>query len=590
MNAAPYAVSPWRLEGLLESTDTDYIDHLKTELENSLKEIETNRKILTDDISPVDFAYFLSLYERSYRLVLRLECYATLWFDADTQSQDALSFKGQMDQLYLEAQNRPLFFSLWWKALDDAAADRLLAEAGDLTYYLKKMRTFKPYTLSESEEKLINLKNVNGVDAIVTLYDMLTNNFSYTLNLKGEEKTMTREELTNYIRSPKADLRQSAYDELYRVYGEQANILAQMYTHRVRDWANEQMQLRDFQSPIAVRNLMNDIPDGVVDTLLDVVAGESKVFHRYFRLKAKWLGVEQLRRYDLYAPLNTSEKHIDYPQAVDMVLDTLHSFSPILGGYAQRVFADQHIDSEVRLGKRGGAFCASVFPELTPYVLMNYTGNVRDVATLAHELGHAIHSMAAAEHSVFTFHAPLPLAETASVFSEMLLTDRLLQEESDPAVQRDLLVTALDDAYATVLRQTYFVLFEKEAHRLILEGKTFEELNAAYLANLQHQFGDVFEIADVFKWEWICVPHIYHMPFYCYAYSFGQLLVLALYQQYKNEGQSFIPRYLKILAYGGSASPSHILTEAGIDMGSADFWRGGFRVLEGMVDDLEAIG
>ncbi|RME49766.1 MAG: oligoendopeptidase F, partial [Caldilineae bacterium] len=383
---------------------------------------------------------------------------------------------------------------------------------------------------------------------------------------------------------------QAAYDELYRVYSEEGTLLAQIYNYRVRDWANEQINLRRFASPIAVRNLANDIPDAVVDTLLEVVAAEAPVFRRYFALKAKWLGLPRLRRYDLYAPLSTAEKKIPYPDAVNMVLDTFHAFSPPVGAHARRVFAEQHIDSEIRPGKRGGAFCASILPETTPYVLLNYTGEVRDVATLAHELGHAIHAMLAADHSVLTFHAALPMAETASVFAEMLLTDRLLAEEKDPAVRRDLLAAALDDAYATILRQAYFVLFEREAHRLMLEGKTVDELNEAYLQNLHHQFGDAVDVADIFKWEWISIPHIYHTPFYCYAYSFGQLLVLALYRRYKEEGAAFTPHYLKILSYGGAASPAHILTEAGIDMTSPDFWRGGFRVLEEMIDELEAIG
>jgi oligoendopeptidase F len=393
-----------------------------------------------------------------------------------------------------------------------------------------------------------------------------------------------------YVRNPNPEIRQAAYDDMYRVYADDGTLLSQIYNHRVRDWTNEQVKLRSFSSPIADRNLSNDIPDVVVDTLLEVIRDEAPAFRRYFKLKAKWLGLDKLRRYDLYAPLSSSDKEIEYNQAVHMVLDTFDDFSPAVGQHARRVFNDQHIDSKVRAGKRGGAFCASILPEMTPYVLMNYTKDVRDVATLAHELGHAIHSMMAADHSIFTFHSALPLAETASVFSEMLLTDRLLAQEKDPSVRRDILASALDDAYATVLRQAYFVLFEREAHQMVMEGKNMDELNAAYTANLQDQFGDAVDIADIFQWEWISIPHIYHTPFYCYAYSFGQLLVLALYQQYKQEGESFKPKYLKVLSYGGSASPEEILTEAGIDMRSADFWRGGFRVIEGMIDELGAIG
>ena len=197
--------------------------------------------------------------------------------------------------------------------------------------------------------------------------------------------------------------------------------------------------------------------------------------------------------------------------------------------------------------------------------------------------------MLAGHHTTLTFRASLPLAETASIFSEMILTDQLLSEESDVSVRRDVLASKIDDAYATVLRQAYFTLFEREAHDLILKGTTSDMLAERYLVNLREQFGDAAEISDEFRWEWVSIPHIYHTPFYCYAYSFGQLLVLSLYRRYKAEGESFTPKYLKILAYGGSASPAKILGEAGIDIASPAFWQGGFDVIQGMIDELETM-
>jgi oligoendopeptidase F len=349
------------------------------------------------------------------------------------------------------------------------------------------------------------------------------------------------------------------------------------------------MTLRHFDSPIAVRNLTNDIPDPVVDTLLEVSRQNVSVFQDYFRLKADWVGMEKLRRFDLYAPLIEEEKDYPYDEAVAMVLDSLAGFSPVIAEHARQVFVTNHIDSEIRPGKDSGAFCAGMLPGMAPWVLVNYNGKAREVATLAHELGHAIHALMAADHSILTFHSSLPLAETASVFAEMILTERLLAEEPDPAVRRNMLAAAVDDAYATVMRQAYFTLFEREAHRMIKEGKTTDELRAAYLENLREQFGDAVDVDEGFQWEWAAIPHIYDRPFYCYAYSFGQLLVLSLYQQYRQEGESFVPRYLKILAYGGSASPEHILTEAGVDMTSPAFWQGGYDVIRGMVEQLSAL-
>jgi oligoendopeptidase F len=224
---------------------------------------------------------------------------------------------------------------------------------------------------------------------------------------------------------------------------------------------------------------------------------------------------------------------------------------------------------------------------MTPWVKLNYQGRADDVATMAHELGHAIHSMLAEKHSMFTFSSSLPLAETASTFGEMMLIDKLLATETDEAVRRDLLFRQIDDSFATILRQSFFALFEKQAHELVQNNASVDELAAAYMENLKEQFGDAVEVGEEFKWEWISIPHIYFTPFYVYAYAFGQLLVLALYRQYKAEGNSFKPRYIKILSAGGSESPLKICAEAGIDIRSEQFWQGGFDVLSKLVDELE---
>jgi oligoendopeptidase F len=357
----------------------------------------------------------------------------------------------------------------------------------------------------------------------------------------------------------------------------------------VRNWHDEQVVLRGFPSPIAVRNLDNDVPDRAVQVLLEVARENVGIFQRYFRMKAGWLGLPKLRRYDLYAPLASSDRKVDYSDAVRSVLETFDDFHPRLSEYAQRVFAERHLDGEIRKGKRGGAFCYTVLPRYTPWVLVNFAGRVRDVATLAHELGHAIHSMLAGGCSSLTQHASLPLAETASVFAEMLMTDRLLREEPDPLARRELLAAAVDDVYATVLRQAYFVLFEIEAHEAIRAGRSTDELAEIYMGKLREQFGDSVDLAPEFRYEWLSIPHIYQTPFYCYAYSFGQLLVLALYRRFQEEGEAFKPGYLRLLSYGGSARPEQILAEVGIDMTDRSFWQGGFDLVREQIDTLETM-
>jgi oligoendopeptidase F len=527
--------------------------------------------------------------EEMNRQAYRLYGFANLSFSADTQNQTVQTLMGRVQQFVAEMQNQVLFFDLWWKQLDEANAARLMGAAGDYRYWLEEMRHFKKYTLSEAEEKIINIKDVTGSSAINRLYDSFTNRYTYKLEVDGQEQELTRGELMVYVRQGDPDLRARAYQELYRVYGQDASILGQIYQTLVRDWHNENIQLRGFAAPISVRNLANDIPDEVVDTLLNVCQRNSSVFQRYFILKARWLGMDKLRRYDVYAPVAKSNKHYSFADAARMVFDSFNEFDPEFAGMAERVFAKNHLDSEVRKGKRGGAFCSSVDTNLTPWVLLNYQGRPDDVATMAHELGHAIHSMLASSHSLFTFHSSLPLAETASTFGEMMLVDRLLKDEPDENVRRDMLFRQVDDAYATIQRQAFFALFERQAHQMVSQNASVDELAEAYLDNLHTQFGDAVDISDEFRWEWISIPHIYGSPFYVYAYSFGQLLVLSLYQQYQKEGASFKPRYRKILATGGSEAPVKILAEAGLDVRDPAFWQGGYDVINNLVSQLEAL-
>ena len=486
-----------------------------------------------------------------------------------------------------ETSNQVMFFNLWWKSLDEKFAKKLMQDSGDFRYWLEEMRHFKPYTLSEPEEKVINIKDLTGSNALVTLYDSFTNRYAFNVDVDGEKKEVTRGELMSYVRMPDADLRARSYQELYRVYGQDGPILGQMYQTLVRDWRNELINMRGYKTPISARNLHNDIPDEVIDTLLSVCQENAPVFQRFFQLKAAILGMEKLRRYDIYAPVTTAKKEYSFGNAAEMVLDSFSEFDPRFASAAMKVVQEKHIDSEVRKGKRAGAFCATVTPDLTPWVLVNYQGHSEDVATLAHELGHAIHSLLANDHSIFTQHACLPLAETASTFGEMMLVDRMLEEESDENVRRDLLFKQVDDSYATIMRQAFFALFEKEAHEMINQDASVDELSAAYKKNLQVQFGDCLDLSDEFQWEWVSIPHIYHVPFYVYAYAFGQLLVLSLYKQFKEEGNSFKPRYIKILSSGGSEAPSKILSAAGIDIRQASFWQGGFDVIERLVAQLE---
>jgi oligoendopeptidase F len=589
-NPSPtYTQSRWSLADLYPSPDSAELAQAFQELEQKVAAFEQVRDRLSEDISHEEFMVMIRQQEEMHYLGHLIYSFASLYFAEDTQNQQAQSMMARVQQFMAEMSNRELFFSLWWKALPDDAAQRLMENTGDVRYWLEEMRRFKPHTLSEPEEKVVNIKNVTGSSALQNLYDSTTNRYVFKLEVDGEVKELTRGEVMVYPFRSDPDLRARSYQELYRVYGEDGPILGQIYQTLVRDWRNEQIKLRSFETPMSVRNLVNDISDEVVQTLLNVCRKNASVFQRFFRLKARWLGMERLRRYDVYAPVVQSEKLYAFDEAAQMVFASFHAFDPKISEMAERVFAEKHLDSEVRKGKRSGAFCATAVPDKTPWVLLNYQGRASDVSTMAHELGHAIHSMLASHHSIFTFHASLPMAETASTFGEMMLVDRMLANETDEDVRRDILFSQVNDSYATIMRQAFFALFEQEAHDLINNGASVDELAEAYYQNLKDQFGDAVELSEEFRWEWVSIPHFFHVPFYVYAYAFGKLLVLSLYKQYQEEGESFKPRYLKILSTGGSESPAKVLAEAGIDITQESFWQGGFDVIAEQVTELEAL-
>ncbi len=584
-----YESTSWRLDELFSGLDDPKIEDEIAELEQLIVEMEGFRPKLAPDLSEEDFLDILELNAKINFHAYRIYGFGSLSFASDTQNQRAQTYLARMGQLFAQIQNRTLFFSLWWKDLDNGNVDRLTESAGELRYWLEKIRQSKPFTLTEQEEKIINIKDSNGPSALQRLYSSITNRYLFNLELDGEMQSLSREQLSMHFRSPDPAIRAQVYQELFRVYGDEAPILGQIYQALMRDWHMENVELRGYQSALSVRNHSNDIPDEVVDTLIRVVRRNSPIFHRFFALKARWLGSDKLRRYDVYAPVTKSKSTYTFDESVNLVLDSFHEFEPRIAELAKRVITDQHFDSENRPGKQSGAFCATLGPSYTPWVLQSFNGEARDISTIAHEFGHAIHSMLAEGHSILTQQPTLPLAETASTFSEMLLLDKLLAINEDPELRKDLLFSTMDDAYATIMRQTYFAVFEIEAHAAIQKDASVDDLSDTYLTLLREQFGDVVEVSDDFRHEWVAIPHFYRTPFYVYAYAFGQLLALALYGQFKEEGKAMIPRFIEILAAGGSQAPVEILKNAGIDVYSDAFWQAGFDYLANNLEQLEAI-
>jgi oligoendopeptidase F len=543
---------------------------------------------LAPEISSAEFGRILRRLERITEEINLVAGYASLQYAADTQSDQATSLVTRMTKLGADISNQVLFFDLWWKrSVDEGNAVRLMQDVGDLAGYLRHQRLVSAYTLSEPEEKLINILDATGASALVKIYDKITNAFEYHVMVGGRRRKMAREELAGLVRSANPKTRQAAYAALFERFEEDKGVLGEIYQNIVLNWRDEGIQLRGYRTPASVRNIANDVDDKTVDSLLRVCEKNAPIFREFFVQKAKMLDLARLRRYDLYAPITARarERSYSYDHSLRLVLESLGRFSPVMSGFAKKVLDQNHVDSSLRPGKRDGAFCSTLSPRVTPFVLVNFTGKLRDVFTLAHELGHAIHSQAAAGRSILVQSASLPLAETASTFSELLLYDSLVEKIPEEE-GRFMLAEKIGDLYATIMRQSFFTLFEADAHKQIAASTTVAELSKTYLRNLQKQFGSSVEISDDFALEWSCIPHFYHAPFYCYAYSFGNLLALSLFQRYKKEGADFVPSYLEILSAGGSQKTESLLLQHDMDISSAGFWQDGFEYVRRQVRQL----
>ncbi|MDR1871813.1 MAG: M3 family oligoendopeptidase [Deltaproteobacteria bacterium] len=574
----------WDL-GQLYVLDSPEIKSDLEKLRNYRRTFVNHQETLAKGPTLAEFAEVIKELEAISRLGSNLLGFADLKFSEDTSDQKVQSLLAAFREEDAELENDLLFFERWWKELPEAKAKEYMAFQPAYAYHLAQVRSYLPHTLPDGEEKVINLKDANGQEALVTLYDSLTNRYQFDVSkITGVEgQKVNREELMVHVRSHKPENRALAYQELYRVFGADGPILGQIYQALVRDWRVENLKLRNYASPISVRHKANDLPAEAVDSLLRVCQAKGPaVFGRYFQEKAKRLNLATFKRYDLYAPLTEDKGHWTFPEAMDLVEKSFGEFDPNLAQLALNVFKSKRLDAAIKPGKASGAFCASLVPGQTPWVLMSFKGKTQDLFTLAHELGHAAHSQLAADLSIFQFHACLPLAETASTFGEMLLASKLLSQVS-PTEKEALYFHLLDDAYATVGRQAFFSLFEREAHQMIEAGATVEELSEAYYANLKGQFGPEVDIAPEFRYEWVSIPHFFHSPFYVYAYSFGQLLVYSLWRLYEKEGPPLAKRLMGLLAKGGSGPPLTLIAEAGLGPLNDDFWTGGFEVIEGLL-------
>jgi oligoendopeptidase F len=522
----------------------------------------------------------------------RAGAYAGLRFAADTSAPANGALLQRVQERGTAIHNRVLFFQLEWVALDDARAGALLASPAlaRRRHLLESMRRYRPHVLSEPEERILEELANTGERAWSRLFDEILAAARFPITLDGEAKELSEEEILSLLYDPDRERRRAAAAGLTAGLKQHARILAFVFNTLVQTKATED-RLRAYPDPLAARHLSNEIEPASVAALLAACERGYPTVQRYYRLKARLLGLGELADYDRYAPLGEARSHVAFEGARRIVLDAYRDFSPDMAELAARFFERRWIDAELRPGKRGGAFSASTVPSAHPYVLLNYTGTLRDVMTVAHELGHGVHQSLAREQGLFEQDTPLTLAETASVFGEMLVFRRLLREETDPKTRLALLCGKLEDAFATVFRQVVMTRFEEKLHAARRgEGELpIERINALWLEANAPMHGDAVRLTGDYAWWWLYIPHFVHSPFYCYAYAFGELLVLALLRRYDEDGDAFVPRYLGLLRAGGSRAPAALLAELGLDVTDPRFWDGGLAVLAEMVAEAEKL-
>jgi len=523
-----------------------------------------------------------------YELVGKAGSYASLRFATNTAEPARGVLLQLVQEKATELETRLLFVELEWAAVPDKQAQTLLADEklAFCAHYLRSARRYRPHLLTEPEEKILAEKSIVSGSAWSRLFGEQT--AALRVSLDGDQQSL--DVALSRLQSPDRELRKTVAHAVTEALSPGLRTRAFIYNTLLYDKSVED-RLRSYPHWLAGRNLANEASDESVMALIEAVRGRFDIPQRWYRLKAQLLGLERIADYDRAAPVLPQEITVSYGDARELVLDTYHAFSPQAGAVARRFFDERWVDAPVREHKRGGAFCSYTVPSVHPYVMLNFTARRRDVLTMAHELGHGLHAALAQPQGVFHHSTPLTLAETASVFGETLVFGRLLEATSSDDDRLSLLAERIDGGVATVFRQMAMNRFEHLVHtRRRSEGElSVDRINASWVESQQELFGDSVQITEGYHSWWSYVPHFINTPGYVYAYCYGQLLALSVYQRYVEEGESFVPRYLELLAAGGSRGPEALAAIVGIDLADPGFWDSGLRLIDDQLSAAEQL-
>ncbi len=580
----------WDLRDLYSGRDSPDLSKDLQHAEAAAKDFRAAYAGKLAALSGAEFGAAIAAYERLDEALSRVMSYAELAYSGDQSDPELAKFYQTMQERVNEISTQVLFFTLEINRLDDALlAEKLKAPAlARYAPWLRDVRVRRPHDLPDEIERLLHEKRVAGRNAWTRLFDETMAGLRFPV----DGKELTSAEALHLLSDKDPAVRKGAAKSIGGVLGKNLRLFSLITNTLAKDKAIED-QWRKYPRPISERNLSNLVEDEVVDALISAVrAAYPKLSHRYYALKAKWFGVPQLDYWDRNAPLpDSDERIIPWPKARDIVLDAYGRFSPDLAAVGRRFFEGAWIDAPARPGKSPGAFAHPTVPSAHPYLLLNYLGKTRDVMTLAHELGHGVHQVLAAKQGQLLSATPLTLAETASVFGEMLTFQSLLAAETDPRRRKAMLAGKVEDMLNTVVRQIAFAEYEIRLHDERRQGELMPDRICEIWLDVQRQsLGPALRFDEEYRTYWTYIPHFIHSPFYVYAYAFGDCLVNSLYAAYQRASSGFAEKYLDMLRAGGTKRHKELLAPFGLDASDPAFWSSGLNVVSGFIDELEKLG
>lgn len=574
----------WDLSDLYEE-----VDELRADLADIRTEVEDFRDRYRGRLARLEASEWLNLletYESLQDRAGRAYAYAYLNWSTDTNDETRGALLQEVRETFTRIRQQLVFVETEWSRLPEERARALIDDPTLEAYrhYLEIEYEKREHVLSEEEERVLSEKDLHGRSAWTRYFDETFGESRF--ELRGE--SLTQQQVLSRLYEPDRSLRRDAAAALTEGLEERKRTLTFIFNTILADRASED-RLREYDHWLASRNLDNEISDRMVEALVETVTDRYDLVGRFYHLKGRLLDLDPLMDYDRYAPIGSVDRRYDWGQARSVVLDAYGAFDDRMASIAERFFEERWIDAAPRPGKRGGAFSAGTVPSAHPYVLLNYTGQPRDVQTLAHELGHGVHQYLAREQGVLQADTPLTTAETASVFGEMLVFRRLLDREDDPRTRLTMLVQKIDDTVATVFRQVAMNRFEDRIHRARRSSGelTHGEFSRHWMETQRAMFDGSVRLGEHYRCWWSYVPHFLHTPGYVYAYAFGELLVLALYARYQREGDPFVEEYRNVLKAGGSDWPHALMERLGVDCTDPTFWQEGMEAVEGLIEEAE---